>query len=98
MMKEILMILGQPKLSLMKIINFCIQTTEKLIVIQDMEKLKQKLHEHIHEARYHLKLAREPHRNLVVSERRIKEHTTSQRYRKIQGISDGEGVARSLLH
>nr|GEU69789.1 DNA mismatch repair protein MutS, core [Tanacetum cinerariifolium] len=98
MMKDILTILGQPKPSLMKIINFCIQSTEKLIVIQDMEKLKQKLHEHIHEARYHLKLVREPHRNLVVSKRRIREHATSQRYRKIQGISDGEGVACSLLH
>ncbi|GJS91709.1 DNA mismatch repair protein MutS [Tanacetum coccineum] len=53
-----------------------------LQVIEDMEKLKQKLHEHIHEARHHLKLARELHRNLVVSERRIREHTTSQRYRK----------------
>ncbi|GKD83297.1 coatomer subunit delta-like protein, partial [Tanacetum coccineum] len=34
-------------------------------VIEDMEKLKQKLHEHIHEARHHLKLPRELHRNLV---------------------------------
>ncbi|GKC00773.1 DNA mismatch repair protein MutS, partial [Tanacetum coccineum] len=67
-------------------------------VIKDMEKLKQKLHEHIHEARCHLKLARELHRNLVVSERRIREHATSQRYRKIQEISDGGGVARLLLH
>ncbi|GJU04674.1 DNA mismatch repair protein MutS [Tanacetum coccineum] len=67
-------------------------------VIEDMEKLKQKLHEHIHEARHHLKLARELHRNLVVSERRIREHATSQRYIKIQEISDGGGVARSLLH
>ncbi|GJZ47206.1 hypothetical protein Tco_0601038 [Tanacetum coccineum] len=67
-------------------------------VIEDMEKLKQKLHEHIHEARHHLKLARELHRNLVVSERRIREHATSQRYIKIQEISEGGGVARSLLH
>ncbi|GJU36190.1 DNA mismatch repair protein MutS [Tanacetum coccineum] len=53
-----------------------------LQVIEDMEKL----------------LARELHRNIVVSERRIREHATSQRYRKIQEISDGGGVARSLLH
>ncbi|GJU57401.1 DNA mismatch repair protein MutS, partial [Tanacetum coccineum] len=53
------------------------------LVIEDIEKLKQKLHEHIHEARCHLKLARELHRNLVVSERRIREHATSQRYKKI---------------
>nr|GFC95138.1 DNA mismatch repair protein MutS, core [Tanacetum cinerariifolium] len=65
-----------------------------LQVIEDTEKLKQKLHE----ARRHIKLARELHRNLVVSERRIREHATSQRYRKIQEISDGVGVARSLLH
>ncbi|GJR46836.1 reverse transcriptase domain-containing protein [Tanacetum coccineum] len=71
---------------------------EVVDVIEDMEKLKQKLHEHIHEARHHLKLARELHRNLVVSERRIREHATSQRYIKIQEISEGGGVARSLLH
>nr|GEW01273.1 coatomer subunit delta-2-like [Tanacetum cinerariifolium] len=68
-----------------------------LQVIEDMEKLKQKLHEHIHEARHHLKLARELHRNLVVSECSIREHATSQRYIKIQEISEG-GVACSLLH
>ncbi|PWA70532.1 DNA mismatch repair protein MutS, core [Artemisia annua] len=67
-------------------------------VIEDMEKLKQKLHEHIHEARHHLKLAKELHRNLVVSDCRIKEHATSQKYRKVQEISDGGGAARSLLH
>ena len=44
------------------------------------------------------RLARELHRNLVVSECRIKEHATSQKYRKIQEISDGGGAARSLLH
>nr|GEX71512.1 DNA mismatch repair protein MutS, core [Tanacetum cinerariifolium] len=65
-----------------------------LHVIEDMEKLKQKLHE----ARHHLKLARELHRNLVVSECRIREHATSQRYKKIQEMSDGGGVARSLRH
>ncbi|KAJ9539576.1 hypothetical protein OSB04_026082 [Centaurea solstitialis] len=67
-------------------------------VIEDMEKFKQKLHEHIHEARRHLKLARELHRNLVLTERRISEHTTNQRYRKIQEISNAGGGARSILH
>ncbi|XP_071705704.1 uncharacterized protein [Rutidosis leptorrhynchoides] len=67
-------------------------------VIEEMEKLKQKLHEHIHDARHHLKLARELHRNLVVSEGRIREHATNQRYRKLQEITDAGGVARSILH
>nr|KAJ0222057.1 hypothetical protein LSAT_V11C200052560 [Lactuca sativa] len=67
-------------------------------VIEDMEKLKQKLHDHIHDTQHHLKLARELHRNLVVSERRINQHATSQRYRKIQEISDAGGVSRSILH
>lgn len=44
------------------------------------------------------RLARELHRNLVVSERRINQHATSQRYRKIQEISDAGGVSRSILH
>lgn len=67
-------------------------------VIEDMEKFKQKLHEHIHEAQRHLKLARELHRNLVLTQRRISEHTTNQRYRKIQEISNAGGGARSILH
>ncbi|KVH88399.1 DNA mismatch repair protein MutS, core [Cynara cardunculus var. scolymus] len=67
-------------------------------VIEDMEKFKQQLHEHIQEARRHLKLARELHRNLVVTERRISEHATNQRYRKIQEISNAGGGARSMLH
>ncbi|GJT63108.1 hypothetical protein Tco_1006641 [Tanacetum coccineum] len=40
----------------------------------------------------------ELHRNLVVSECRIRVHATSQRYIKIQEISEGGRVARSLLH
>lgn len=44
------------------------------------------------------RLARELHRNLVVSELRINQHATSQRYRKIQEISDAGGVSRSILH
>lgn len=67
-------------------------------VIEDMEKLKQKLHGHIHETQHHLKLARELHRNLLVSQRRINQHATTQRYTKIQEISDAGGAARSVLH
>nr|XP_043631288.1 endonuclease MutS2 isoform X2 [Erigeron canadensis] len=67
-------------------------------VIEDMEKLKQKLHEDIHEARRHLKLARELNRNLMVSEHKIRDHITTKRYRKIQEISDAGGVARSILN
>ncbi|XP_076941882.1 uncharacterized protein LOC143611573 [Bidens hawaiensis] len=67
-------------------------------VIEDMEKLKQKIDEHIHEARHHLRLGRELHRKLVISEGRIREHGISQKYRKIQEISEAGGVVRSLLH
>ncbi|XP_076930477.1 uncharacterized protein LOC143595323 [Bidens hawaiensis] len=67
-------------------------------VIEDMEKLKQKVDEHIHEARHHLRLGRELHRKLVISEGRIREHGISQKYRKIQEISEAGGVARSILH
>ncbi|XP_076928243.1 uncharacterized protein LOC143592139 [Bidens hawaiensis] len=67
-------------------------------VIEDMEKLKQKVDEHIHEARHHLRLGRELHRKLVISEGRIRENGISQKYRKIQEISEAGGVARSILH
>ncbi|KAI3704814.1 hypothetical protein L1987_75043 [Smallanthus sonchifolius] len=67
-------------------------------VIEDMEKLKQKVEEHIHEARHHLRLGRELHKKLVISEGRIREDGISQRYRKIQEISEAGGVARSILH
>ncbi|KAL8240789.1 hypothetical protein R6Q59_014144 [Mikania micrantha] len=67
-------------------------------VIEDMEKLKQKVDEYLHEARHHLRLGRELHRKLVISEGRIRENSSLQRYRKIQEISETGGVARSMLH
>ncbi|KAL8210919.1 hypothetical protein R6Q57_005356 [Mikania cordata] len=67
-------------------------------VIEDMEKLKQKVDEYLHEARHHLRFGRELHRKLVISEGRIRENNSLQRYRKIQEISEAGGVARSMLH
>ncbi|KAF5769766.1 putative DNA mismatch repair protein MutS, core domain superfamily [Helianthus annuus] len=67
-------------------------------VIEDMENLKQKVDEHIHEARNHLRLGRELYRKLVISEGRIREHGSSLKYRKIQEISEAGKVARSILH
>ncbi|KAK1440512.1 hypothetical protein QVD17_06340 [Tagetes erecta] len=67
-------------------------------VIEDMERLKQNVEEHIHEARHHLSLGRELHRQLLISEGRIREDGSSRRYRKIQEISEAGGVARSILH
>nr|GEW53183.1 DNA mismatch repair protein MutS, core [Tanacetum cinerariifolium] len=40
------------------------------------------------------RLAREPHRNLVVNERRIREHATSQRYKKSKEYRMVEELAR----
>ncbi|MFS7961277.1 hypothetical protein Hanom_Chr08g00713091 [Helianthus anomalus] len=67
-------------------------------VIEDMENLKQKVDEHIHEARNHHRLGRELYRKLVISEGRIREHGSSLKYRKIQEISEAGKVARSILH
>ncbi|KAJ0704171.1 putative DNA mismatch repair protein MutS, core [Helianthus annuus] len=67
-------------------------------VIEDMENLKQKVDEHIHEARNHLRLGRELYRKLVISEGRVREHGSSLKYRKIQEISEAGKVARSILH
>ncbi|RVW60908.1 Endonuclease MutS2 [Vitis vinifera] len=67
-------------------------------VIIDMERFKQEFQEHVNDARYHLMLSRDLYENLLVTKRKLMEHGTDQRYRKMREVSEAAGVARSLLH
>ncbi|XAR52128.1 hypothetical protein NMG60_11020037 [Bertholletia excelsa] len=67
-------------------------------VILDMEKLKHNLHAHIREAQNYLKLSRDLLENLQVSRRKVMDHGSAQRNRKMQEISELAAVARSVLH
>lgn len=67
-------------------------------VIIDMERFKQDSQELLHEARHHLMLSKNLHEKLKLARRKIKEHGTEQRYRKMRKISEAASMARSILH
>ncbi|KAK0593394.1 hypothetical protein LWI29_035943 [Acer saccharum] len=67
-------------------------------VILDMERSKQDFHELLHEARHFLTLSRDLHQNLLITRRKIMEHGTTQRYRKMQEVSEAAAIARSFVH
>lgn len=67
-------------------------------VIIDMERFKQDSQELLHEARHHLMLSKNLHEKLKLARRKIKEHGTEQRYRKMRQISEAASMARSILH
>ncbi|KAB5531484.1 hypothetical protein DKX38_018154 [Salix brachista] len=67
-------------------------------VIIDMERFKQDSQELLHEARNHLMLSKTLHEKLKLARRKIKEHGTEQRYRKMRQISEALAMARSILY
>lgn len=67
-------------------------------VIIDMERFKQDSQELLHEAWHHLMLSKNLHEKLKLARRKIKEHGTEQRYRKMRQISEAASMARSILH
>ncbi|KAJ0102601.1 hypothetical protein Patl1_05535 [Pistacia atlantica] len=67
-------------------------------VIIDMERFKQEFQELLHEARNFLMLSRDLHENLLVTRRKLMEHGTKQRYRKMREITEAAAMARSLVH
>ncbi|KDP46010.1 hypothetical protein JCGZ_14917 [Jatropha curcas] len=67
-------------------------------VIIDMERFKQDFQELLHEAQHHLMLSRNLHEKLLQSRKKIMEHGSSQRFRKMQEISEAAAMARSILH
>ncbi|CAK7324311.1 unnamed protein product [Dovyalis caffra] len=67
-------------------------------VIIDMEKFKQDSQQLLYEAQHHLMLSRNLHKKLKLARRKIWEHRTEQRYRKMRQISEAASMARSMLH
>ncbi|XP_031280212.1 uncharacterized protein LOC116138656 [Pistacia vera] len=67
-------------------------------VIIDMERFKQEFQELLHEARNFLMLSRDLYENLLVTRRKLMEHGTKQRYRKMREITEAAAMARSLVH
>ncbi|XP_075502843.1 uncharacterized protein LOC142540493 isoform X5 [Primulina tabacum] len=67
-------------------------------VIVDMERFKQEYHEKIHEVQLYLRLSKELHQRLLVTQNRVVEHGLEQRQRMIQEISEAAASARSMIH
>ncbi|XP_073039574.1 uncharacterized protein [Primulina eburnea] len=67
-------------------------------VIVDMERFKQEYHEQIHEVQLYLRLSKELHQRLLVTQNRVVEHGLEQRRRMIQEISEAAASARSMIH
>ncbi|GAU25362.1 hypothetical protein TSUD_217000 [Trifolium subterraneum] len=67
-------------------------------VITDMEKLKQDYHERLTEADYYLMQSRGLHSSLLNTRRKIAEHSTSLRFKKMRDVSEAAAMARSIVH
>lgn len=67
-------------------------------VITDMEKLKQDYHKRLTEAQCYLIQSRRLHSSLLNTRRKITEHSTTLRLKKLRDVSDSAAMARSTLH
>ncbi|XP_045829113.1 endonuclease MutS2 isoform X3 [Trifolium pratense] len=67
-------------------------------VITDMEKLKQDYHERLTEADYYLMQSRGLHSSLLNTRRKIAEHSTSLKFKKMRDVSEAAAMARSTVH
>ncbi|XP_060204026.1 uncharacterized protein LOC132632204 isoform X2 [Lycium barbarum] len=66
-------------------------------VILDMERFKQNFHEQVRESQHLLKLTKGLHHKLLIARKNVKEHSISERYRKVQEISEAAAAARSSI-
>ncbi|KZV43123.1 hypothetical protein F511_04515 [Dorcoceras hygrometricum] len=67
-------------------------------VIVDMERFKQEYHEQIREVQLYLRLSKELHQRLQVTQNRVMEHVMEQRQRMIQEILEAAATARSVIN
>ncbi|KAJ7965199.1 DNA mismatch repair MUTS family protein [Quillaja saponaria] len=67
-------------------------------VIIDMEKFKRDYQELLDEAHHYLMHSKGLYESLLDARRKIIEHSTNQRFRKMRDISEAASVARSVLH
>ncbi|XP_059304422.1 uncharacterized protein LOC132056304 isoform X2 [Lycium ferocissimum] len=66
-------------------------------VILEMERYKQNFHEQVRESQNLLKLTKGLHHKLLIARKNVKEHSISERYRKVQEISEAAAAARSSI-
>ncbi|XP_027369144.1 uncharacterized protein LOC113874979 [Abrus precatorius] len=67
-------------------------------VITDMEKLKQDYQELLDEARHYLMHSRGLYNSLLNTRRKIMEHGTNLRFKKMRDVSEAAAMARSIIH
>ncbi|XP_057442336.1 uncharacterized protein LOC130734057 isoform X2 [Lotus japonicus] len=67
-------------------------------VIADMEKFKQEYQELLAEGRHYLMHSRELHNSLLNTRRKIAEHSTKLRFKKMREVSEAAATARSDIH
>lgn len=67
-------------------------------VITDMEKLKQDYQRLLTEADHYLMQSRGLHGSLLKTRRKIAEHSTSLRLKKLRDVSEAAAMSRSILH
>ncbi|TKY56407.1 DNA mismatch repair protein Msh2 isoform X1 [Spatholobus suberectus] len=63
-----------------------------------MERLKQDYQELLDEARHYLMHSRGFYNNLLNTRRKIMEHSTDLRFKKMRDVSEAAAMARSILH
>ncbi|GAB4826055.1 hypothetical protein Ancab_008925 [Ancistrocladus abbreviatus] len=67
-------------------------------VIIHMEKFKQDIQEYTRESQNYLRISKDLHEKLLVTQRKLIEHGSGLRYRNWQQISEIASMARSILH
>uniref|UniRef100_A0A2P2MPW6 DNA mismatch repair proteins mutS family domain-containing protein n=3 Tax=Rhizophora mucronata TaxID=61149 RepID=A0A2P2MPW6_RHIMU len=67
-------------------------------VICAMEKFKQMFQESLYQTQHHLLFSRNLYEKLLLARRKVMEHGTVQRYRKMKEIAEAAAMARSALH
>lgn len=67
-------------------------------IIVDMERSKQNFHKKVHEVQHHLMLSKNLHHKLLVTRKKIVEHSIEERYGMMQEVSEAAAAARSILH
>ncbi|XP_012843398.1 PREDICTED: uncharacterized protein LOC105963528 isoform X2 [Erythranthe guttata] len=67
-------------------------------VIVDMERFKQDYHAKLHESQQYLRLSKKLHKSLLLTRKRVTEHSVKEKSRRMQEITKLGASARSIIH
>ncbi|KAL8049360.1 hypothetical protein ABFX02_06G016600 [Erythranthe guttata] len=67
-------------------------------VIVDMERFKQDYHTKLHESQQYLRLSKKLHKSLLLTRKRVTEHSVKEKSRRMQEITKLGASARSIIH